>query len=83
MVSIKPKTRKLVYVASLLITQHEGERAKTGWLGIGTMCQSAVTCLPTKCLFTQMICHFKNLTKRDDLVQSGHHHFIEFNLFLP
>ena len=26
---------KLVYVAFPLSTQHEGERTKTGWLGIG------------------------------------------------
>jgi hypothetical protein len=29
---VKPKTMKLVFVASLLSTQYEGERAKTGWL---------------------------------------------------
>jgi hypothetical protein len=29
----------LVFVASLLSTQHYGERAKTGWLGIRIMCK--------------------------------------------
>ena len=32
--SVKPKTIKLVFVASPLSTQHSGERTKTGWLGI-------------------------------------------------
>jgi len=31
---VKPRTIKLVFVASPLRTQHKGERAKTGWLGI-------------------------------------------------
>jgi hypothetical protein len=31
---VKPKTKKLVFVASPLSTQHKGERAKTGWLEI-------------------------------------------------
>jgi hypothetical protein len=31
---VKPKTIKLVSVASPLSRQHYGERAKTGWLGI-------------------------------------------------
>jgi hypothetical protein len=36
---IKPKTIKLVFAASplFLSTQHQGERAKTGWFGIGIM----------------------------------------------
>jgi hypothetical protein len=38
-------TLKLVFVASLLSTQHKGERAKTGWLGIRIMCPSGATCL--------------------------------------
>jgi hypothetical protein len=31
MVRVKPKTIKLVFVASPLSTQHYGERVKTGW----------------------------------------------------
>ena len=38
--SVKPKTIKLVFVASPLSTQHYGERAKTGWLRIRIMCLS-------------------------------------------
>jgi len=34
------KDFKSVFVASPLRTQHEGERAKTGWLGIRIMCPS-------------------------------------------
>jgi hypothetical protein len=34
---VKPKTIKLVVVASWLSTQHSGERAKAGWLGIMIM----------------------------------------------
>ena len=34
---VKPKNVILVFVASMLRTQHEGERAKTGWLEIGIM----------------------------------------------
>ena len=30
---VKPKNKKLVFVASPLSTQYEGERAKTSWLG--------------------------------------------------
>jgi hypothetical protein len=34
---VKPKTKKLVFVASPLSTQHLGKRAKTGWLGESTV----------------------------------------------
>jgi hypothetical protein len=34
---LTPKTIHLVFVASPLSTQHSGERAKTGWLGIRIM----------------------------------------------
>ena len=37
---------QLVFVASPLSTQHEGERAKTCWLGIRIVCPSGATCLP-------------------------------------
>ena len=36
---------KLVIVAFPLSTQHLGERAKTGWIGIRIMCPSGVTFL--------------------------------------
>jgi len=49
---IKPKTIKLVFVASPLSMQHYGERAKTGWLGIWIMCQSGATCLSADCFFS-------------------------------
>jgi hypothetical protein len=44
----------LVFVASLLSTQHYGERAKTGWLGIRIVCPSGMTCLPADCCFSEL-----------------------------
>ena len=41
---------QLVFVASPLSTQHEGERVKTCWLGIRIMCPSGATCLPADLL---------------------------------
>ena len=64
---VKPKTIKLVFVASLLSLQNSGERAKTGWLGIRIMCPSGVTCLPAD-LF-QWASRHKNPTKRVGLGQ--------------
>jgi hypothetical protein len=59
----KPKTMKLVFVVSPLRTQHLGERAKTGYLGIMIMW---ATCLSADCC------------KRVGLVQSTlHRHLIE------
>ena len=42
------------FVASSLSTQHSGERAKTGWLGIMIMCRSGATCLSTDCCFSEL-----------------------------
>ena len=39
----QPKTIKLTVVASPVATQHQGEKAKTGWLGIRIMCPSGAT----------------------------------------
>jgi hypothetical protein len=54
---------ELVCVASPLSTQHYGERAKTGWLGIMIMCPSGETCLSADCcfsglLFTVLVDHY-------------------------
>jgi hypothetical protein len=52
---VKPKTiNKLICVASALSTQHEGERAKTGCLGIRIMCSSGATGLSMDCSFNQL-----------------------------
>jgi hypothetical protein len=51
---VKPKTIKLVLVASPLSMQHEGKRAKTGWLGIRIMCPRGATCLPAYCCFSEL-----------------------------
>ena len=51
---VKPKTIKLVFVASWLSTQHWGERARTGWLEIRIMCPSGATCLPADCCFSEL-----------------------------
>ena len=37
-----------------LRTQHLGERAKTGWLGIRIICPSGATCLPADCCFCEL-----------------------------
>jgi hypothetical protein len=39
----------MVFVASSLRTQHSGERAKIGWLGIRIMCTSGATYLLAAC----------------------------------
>ena len=49
------KTIKLVFVASPLSTQHKGERAKTGWLGIRIMCPSGALCLPADSCFSELV----------------------------
>ena len=45
---------QLVFVASPLSTQHEGERAKTCWLGIRIMCASEAKCLSADGCFTKL-----------------------------
>ena len=50
----KPKTIKLIFVASAISTQREGERAKTDWLGIRIMCPSGETCLSADCCFSKI-----------------------------
>jgi hypothetical protein len=51
---VKPKTMNLVFVASPLNTQHYGERAKMGWLGIRIMCLIGATCLSTDSCFSEL-----------------------------
>ena len=51
---IKQKTITLVFVASLLSTQHYGQRAKTGWLGIRIICQSGAPCLSADCCLSEL-----------------------------
>ena len=53
-VQVKLKTITLVCVASSLSTQHQWERAKTGWLGIRIMCASGATCLPADCCLSEL-----------------------------
>ena len=48
------KDYKLVFVASPLSTQHYGERAKIGWLGIRILCLSRATCLSADCCFSEL-----------------------------
>jgi len=57
---VKPKAMKLVFVASPLSTQHSGERAKTGWLGIRIMCQSGTTCQSADCCFSELALYKSN-----------------------
>ena len=51
---VKPKTIKLVFVASPLSMQHKGERAKTVWLEIRIMCLTGTTCLSVVCCFSEL-----------------------------
>ena len=51
---VKQQTMKLVFVASLLRTQHQGERAKAGWLGIRIMCACGAKCLSAYCCFFEL-----------------------------
>jgi hypothetical protein len=46
---------KLEFAASSLSTQNKGVRAMTGWLGISTMYQNGVTCLPADCLTFSLV----------------------------
>jgi hypothetical protein len=46
------QTIKLVFVASPLSKQHQGERSKTGWLGIRIM--SGATCQSADCCFSEL-----------------------------
>ena len=43
---VKPKAMKLVFIASLLRTQHLGVRKQTDWFKIRIMCPSGATYLP-------------------------------------
>ena len=73
---IKPKTLKLVFIASPLSMQHRGERATTGRLGIRIMCLSGATCLPADCCFSELALY--NSAQRVGLEQiESHQHFIE------
>ena len=74
---VKPKTIKLVFVASPVNTQHWGERANAGWVGIRIMCLNVTTCLSS--IVISVSWHYKHSTKRVALAQnrSHHHHFIE------
>ena len=51
---VKPKTIKLVFVASPLSMQHKGEIARTGWQRIKIMCPSGATCLSADCCFSKL-----------------------------
>jgi hypothetical protein len=69
---VKPKTIKLVFVASPLSTQYYRDRAKTGWLGIRIMCWSDISTCGLVSVSN------KDPTQHVDLVQSRlHHHLIE------
>ena len=50
------RRKKMVFVASPLNMQHQGERAKTFWLGIRIMCQreAIFTCLSADCCFREL-----------------------------
>jgi hypothetical protein len=47
---------------SIYLIIHEGERTKTGWLGIRIMCPSGAACLSADCCFSQLAL-YKNPTQ--------------------
>ena len=80
--SWQTKDYKLVFFASLLSTQHSGERAKTGWLGIRIMCTSGSTFLSANYFFNELARQFQLRV----LVKYNEHLIIislEINLFSP
>jgi hypothetical protein len=62
---------KLVFVASLLSTHHQGERAKTSCLGIRIICLERYVYLRT---VVSVRYHYNDPIKHVSPVQSGHHH---------
>ena len=64
----------LVFGSSTLSTQNQGERANTGWLGIGIMCQSGSTCLSADSCFSELALKFQLRVTGAGRVQSEHHH---------
>ena len=50
----KPKIIKLVFVASPISTQHQGVRAKTGWVEISILCLSGAACLSAYWCFSEL-----------------------------
>ena len=77
----KPKTMKLVFVASALNAKDKRERTKTGWLGIRKMCQREQHVYPQTVFSVSYL--YKDPSQCVALVQSGlPHHFIANNLFL-
>jgi hypothetical protein len=57
---VKPRTITLVFVASPLSTQHYGERARIGWLGIRIMCPNGVIFLPANCCLSESALYKSN-----------------------
>jgi hypothetical protein len=51
---VKPKTKKMIYVASLLSAYHKEVRGNITWLGIMIMCPRGETCLPVDCRFSEL-----------------------------
>ena len=79
---VKPKTIKLVFVASPLNSQYSGERAKTGWFGIRIMCPYGVTYQSADCCFSELaLSNYKNPNRRVGLVQCRHHRLIDINFW--
>ena len=66
---VKPKTIKLIFVASPQSTQHKGEEQRL--VGPRIMCPSGVTCQPVDCF--ESVLALKSPTKPFVLVQNGHH----------
>jgi hypothetical protein len=73
---IKPKTIKLIFVASPLSTPHYGERAKIGWLGIRIMYPNGVIFLLADCCYSELaLC--KSNSAYWSRTSGPHHHLIK------
>ena len=48
------KGYEMMFVSPLLNMEHQGERTKTGWLGIRIMCPSGATYLSADCCFSEL-----------------------------
>ena len=49
------KDKIMGFDVSPLRMQHSGERATTGWLGIGIMFPSRATCLDSDCCLSELV----------------------------
>jgi hypothetical protein len=69
---VKPNTMKLVFGSSLLSTQHNGEKSKTGWFGIRIPCFSGMTWQSSDCCISELAMRF-HPEEQNNRVEIYHH----------